>query len=148
MHDSNGLELLDHDQCLDLLATQPVGRIVYTLRAMPAVLPVTFAVHNGGIVIKTNASSRLAKATRGAIVAFEVDEYDQAVERGWSVVIIGPSEEVTKPAELAAIRSLPLKPWTTYQRQTFISIRPHVVTGRRLRQATTSGSNGRTQSAC
>ncbi|WP_163512184.1 pyridoxamine 5'-phosphate oxidase family protein [Fodinicola acaciae] len=112
MHDSNGLELLDHDQCLDLLATQPVGR--------------------------------LATAARGAIVAFEVDEYDQAVGHGWGVVAIGPSEKVTNPTELAAVSKLPLRPWTSIERQIFICIRAHVVTGRRLRHATTSRPNGHT----
>ena len=44
-------ETLSDGECLRLMASVPVGRIVYTVRAMPAVEPVNFAFDNRQIVI-------------------------------------------------------------------------------------------------
>jgi hypothetical protein len=51
---------------------------------MPAVELVNFTLDAGDIVIRTAASGKLAAAIRGAIVAFEADEYDPATRAGWS----------------------------------------------------------------
>jgi hypothetical protein len=41
-------------------------------------------------------------AVRGAIVAFEVEEYDAAAMTGWSVTVVGPSR-VCETADSAPI---------------------------------------------
>ena len=41
------LEILGRDQCLDLLRTVRVGRLVFTEQARPAVQPVNFRVWQG-----------------------------------------------------------------------------------------------------
>src|SRR3954454_19284755 len=58
--DSAGLEVLSNEECIRLLSRVPVGRIVYTDRALPAVQPVTFVVDGWSIVIRTASRSRLA----------------------------------------------------------------------------------------
>jgi nitroimidazol reductase NimA-like FMN-containing flavoprotein (pyridoxamine 5'-phosphate oxidase superfamily) len=40
--DRNGLEVLDRDECLRLLATATLGRIGLTSQSLPTVLPVNF----------------------------------------------------------------------------------------------------------
>ena len=77
MHsDGSALQRLSRDECLTLMASVPVGRIVYTRRALPAVELVNFALDHGDIVIRTDRSGKLAAATRGAVVAFEADQLD------------------------------------------------------------------------
>jgi hypothetical protein len=49
------LEELSRADCLRLLATATIGRISYTRQALPAVEPVNFALHDGAIVIRTDA---------------------------------------------------------------------------------------------
>lgn len=39
MHDSLGLEVLDREQCVALLAGAGVGRVVFTSQALPAIQP-------------------------------------------------------------------------------------------------------------
>ena len=48
------------------MGSVPVGRIVYTRQALPAVELVNFALDDGDIVIRTDAGGKLAAATRGA----------------------------------------------------------------------------------
>ena len=67
------LEHLSRDECMRLMGSVPVGRIVYTRQALPAVELVNFTLDDGDIIIRTDAGGKLAAATRGAVVAFEAD---------------------------------------------------------------------------
>ncbi|MBA9002764.1 pyridoxamine 5'-phosphate oxidase family protein [Thermomonospora cellulosilytica] len=131
--DTGGLEILEHTECLSLLARAPLGRIVFTDRALPAVLPVNFALDGEDVIIRTGAGSKLAAAARNAIVAFEADDYDPATRTGWSVVLVGTARVVTNPAELARLRTLPLEPWAPGPHDDFIRIRAGLLPGRRIR---------------
>ncbi|TNY35379.1 pyridoxamine 5'-phosphate oxidase family protein [Thermomonospora catenispora] len=133
--DTRGLEVLEHDECLSLLARAPLGRIVFTDRALPAVLPVNFALDGEDVIIRTGAGSKLAAAARNAIVAFEADEYDPATRTGWSVVLVGPARVVTDPAERARLERLAPEPWAPGKREHFIRIRAGLVSGRRIGSA-------------
>ena len=130
--DSAGLDVLGEEECLRLLAKVPVGRIVYTDRALPAIQPVNFVVDGHSVVIRTAPRSRLAIAVAGTVVAFEVDEFtDQPDRTGWSVVVVGRANEV--PAdELPAVRRLGLRPWVAGTRDYYLRVTVEVMSGRRL----------------
>jgi uncharacterized protein len=117
------------------MASVPVGRIIYTRRALPAVELVNFALDHGDIVIRTDRSGKLAAAARGAVVAFEADHLDIARQAGWSVTAIGPSREVTDPVEIARLREIGLSSWAPGEREHFICISPQLMSGRYLRTA-------------
>ena len=131
--DDAALEELARDECLRLMASVPVGRVIYTRRALPAVELVNFALHEGEIVLRTDRSGKLAAAARGAVVAFEADCLDFAGRAGWSVTAIGPSREVTDPGELARLRTIGLSSWAPGAREHFICISPVILNGRYLR---------------
>jgi len=133
--DGAALEQLSSGECLRLMASVPVGRVIYTRRAMPAVELVNFALDQGDIVLRTDRSGKLAAAARGAVVAFEADCLDQAHQVGWSVTAIGPSREITDPAEIARLRTIGLSSWAPGEREHFICISPEILTGRYLRAA-------------
>jgi uncharacterized protein len=84
-------------------------------------------------VIRTDHSGKLAAAVRGAVVAFEADQLDLAMQSGWSVTAIGPSTEVTDPDELARLRTIGLTSWAPGERDHFIRISPVMLSGRHLR---------------
>ena len=73
--DGSALTQLPRAECLKLMASVPMGRVIYTRRALPAVELVTFAFAGGEIVLRTDPGGQLAVA-RGAVVAFEVDWLD------------------------------------------------------------------------
>ena len=133
MHsDGSALQRLSRGECLALMASVPVGRIIYTRRALPAVELVSFALDEGDIVIRTDRGGKLAAATRGAVVAFEADQLDPAGQSGWSVTAIGPAGEVTDPGELARLETMGLRAWAPGERDHFIRISPVMLNGRRL----------------
>ncbi|MEU9075481.1 pyridoxamine 5'-phosphate oxidase family protein [Kitasatospora sp. NPDC048538] len=111
---------LDRDRALGLLARAVVGRVVYTVGALPAVLPVHFRLEpgDGGILLSAPAGSELARAVDDAVIAFEADELDGPDGSGWCVTVLGRAQvRPVAGAVPAAVR---------------IRIRPELVTGRRL----------------
>ncbi|GII31115.1 pyridoxamine 5'-phosphate oxidase family protein [Planotetraspora mira] len=134
--DSAGLEILSRDECLDLLASTPIGRIVFTDRALPAVQPVAFCLIDGNVVIRTTIGSKVAGAARNSIVAFEVDDFDAAMRVGWSVTAIGHARAVVEPDEISRLSLLPLTPWAPRSNDHFIHfivMAPEEISGRRVR---------------
>jgi uncharacterized protein len=130
--DGSALEQLSKAECLRLMASVHVGRIIYTRRALPAVELVNFAFDRGDIVIRTVGGGKLAAATQHSVVAFEVDCLDEAQRSGWSVTAIGQSREVTEPGDIARLQLMGLTSWVAGEQDHFIRISPEILTGRRL----------------
>jgi nitroimidazol reductase NimA-like FMN-containing flavoprotein (pyridoxamine 5'-phosphate oxidase superfamily) len=130
--DASALERVPDYECLQLMASVPVGRIVYTRQAMPAVEPVNFVLDGGDIVVRTDPGGKLAAAPRQAVVAFETDDIDPVLQRGWSVTAVGHSREVTDLDDIARLRELGLRTWAPGEREHFIRITPSILHGRRL----------------
>jgi hypothetical protein len=139
--DLNGtmLQELSRDECLRLVGQVPLGRIVYTRQALPAVELVNFTLDDGEIVIRTDSSGKLAAATRGAVVAFEADNVDIATHVGWSVTIVGYSRAVTDGTDIRRLEQAGLSPWAPGKRDHFIRISPQIVTGRRIATSRPTG---------
>ncbi|WP_198664393.1 pyridoxamine 5'-phosphate oxidase family protein [Jiangella endophytica] len=130
--DSAGLEKLGRSDCYALLASVPIGRIVFTEGALPAVQPVNFVLDGDDVIIRTSMGSKLAAATRSAVVAFEADQYDEDALTGWSVVLVGRADAVVDEAERQRLATLGLTPWAPGIRPHYIRIRPEIVRGRRI----------------
>lgn len=132
--DRNGLEILSREECLQLLASVPVGRVAVSVDALPVILPVNFGLLGEDVVFRTAPGSKLDAAVRNAVVAFEVDHYDPVYHTGWSVLVTGVAEEVTDPLVLAAARALPLEPWALDGlADHVVRIRTGMISGRRIR---------------
>jgi len=131
------IEELDKDQCLNLISPGGIGRIAYTGRFGPAVLPVNYTLQDGAIVFRTAEHGPLDEDLRTGIanadykVAFEIDDIDPAARRGWSVLIQGPAHHVTG-AEQDAVRQAGVEPWAPGDRELFVRIVPSRITGRRV----------------
>ncbi|MCX4767962.1 pyridoxamine 5'-phosphate oxidase family protein [Streptomyces sp. NBC_01275] len=133
MDANDGFRELDRQECLRRLARAPVGRIVYTRQALPAVLPVNFGLdQDGAVLVRASASSGLVRAIGGAVVAFEVDEVDAATNSGWSVVVTGAATLVIDLAEHARLLRTGPRSWAPAPKEVFVRIAPELVTGREL----------------
>lgn len=130
-----GLELLTEDEARQLLQLGEVGRVGITIGALPAIFPVNYRMIEGAIVFRTAPGSKMSAAANGAVVAFEVDDYQLAERTGWSVLAVGPSE-VVHDLELA-LRAVEagLEPLADGHRATVVRIEPTFLSGRRLIRA-------------
>ena len=123
---------LDRAECLALLAGRPVGRLVFTHRALPDVIPVNYRLDGENLLIRLGSGSTAAVATRDTVVAFEVDDIDVAARTGWSVTIVGRAHEITEVDELKRAQALGLTSWAGDDRDHFVHVAVEKVTGRRL----------------
>jgi nitroimidazol reductase NimA-like FMN-containing flavoprotein (pyridoxamine 5'-phosphate oxidase superfamily) len=135
------LEELDEAECLRLIASGGVGRIGYSGRYGPTVMPVNYRIYEGTIVFRTAQDSATDEDLRTGIanaefkVAFEIDDFDTAARTGWNVLIQGSAHHVESDAERAAVAGAGVDPWPGGDRELFLRIIPTRVTGRRVSQA-------------
>ena len=127
-----GLELLTDEECRALLATGAVGRVGVTIAGLPAIFPVNYGFVDGSILFRTAAGSKLAAASRGEVVAFEVDDYDRADRSGWSVLVIGTAEVVHDLETTFRVLDGAIEPWAGGIRTSIVRIQPDLVSGRRI----------------
>lgn len=132
MSDQQQLEVLDRQECLALLHTVRVGRLVFTEGALPAVQPVNFRIHHDDVVIRVAGGGKLAAATNNSIVAFQSDELDADLRKGWSVTVVGHANLIVEVDELAEVAGVWLQSWVQGRREHFIRIKTEQITGRRL----------------
>ncbi|WP_328456950.1 pyridoxamine 5'-phosphate oxidase family protein [Streptomyces sp. NBC_00386] len=136
MSQDDALHELDRQECLRLLAKVPVGRVVYTRQALPAVLPVNFRLDtDSSVLLRTSSDSELIRAIEGAVVAFEADAFDAETRSGWSVVVTGRATVVTDPAEHERLSQVGPTSWTPLRNDVFVRIESEMATGRDLRGA-------------
>jgi nitroimidazol reductase NimA-like FMN-containing flavoprotein (pyridoxamine 5'-phosphate oxidase superfamily) len=128
-----GLEVLDHDECVQLLAADEVGRLALVDGGAPVVFPVNYRLDGEAIVFRTAPGTKLAAGPR-APVAFEVDAFDRTTRTGWSVVATGRLEEVTQfdPSTYRRMKDMPVEPWAGGERPHWMRLVPNRITGRRI----------------
>jgi len=122
---------LSTDECLRLLSTVPVGRVVFTEHALPAAQPVNFTALPDGVAFRTRAGGTLDLAVRGSVVGFQADAYDPERCAGWSVLVIGHAEEVSDPEARRAVHHT-VQPWAGGQRERILKVRFERITGRQV----------------
>ncbi|MBS2531734.1 pyridoxamine 5'-phosphate oxidase family protein [Catenulispora sp. NF23] len=131
-HDERALGELSERECLDRLASTPVGRIAFSQNALPAVVPVNFVLDDGHILFRTAPGSELDTAVRGAVVAFEADDIDPGTRTGWSVLVVGRCSHETDAAVIERLDHFPLDPWLPDPTNHFVRICCDQITGRIL----------------
>jgi len=132
--DHRDLEILSPDECDRRLQAMAIGRVAFTSRGGPMMLPVTYKYIEGRIVFRTSYGEKLAAADRADQAAFEIDAWDDVNRTGWSVVVQGKMERVTDLDELADYDESGLTPWARERHAShWIKITPAYVTGRAIR---------------
>jgi nitroimidazol reductase NimA-like FMN-containing flavoprotein (pyridoxamine 5'-phosphate oxidase superfamily) len=102
--DRNGLEILDWQACLDLLATVAIGRLAYVTGGVARVIPLNVAPDGEGVLFRLSTGNALAAIQSGQLVTVEADEFDRETCCGWSVAVTGvateiPAARAVEPAE-------------------------------------------------
>jgi uncharacterized protein len=137
------LTRLDRDECLRLLAGVHVGRLIFTMNALPAVRPMNFALTDGLILLRTAADSTVARKVDGQVVVFQADEFDAGSSSGWSVTVTGRAAVVTDPAAIGRYHAVPLVPWAPGQRELFVTVGIELAEGLRIHGPATAESDSR-----
>jgi uncharacterized protein len=125
---TNGLlSRLGREECLALISTQHIGRLAFTRRALPDLIPVNFILSGSDVLIRLERTSSVAAAVRDAVVAFEVDNIDPVARSGWSVTVVGQARPIDPAGRYG--RPLP-EPWAPGVRDELLRIDTDRVAGR------------------
>ena len=125
-------EPLSPAQCRGYLGTGGVGRMVFAGPRGPEAIPVNFAMLDGDVVVRTGEHASLVARVAHTRVSFEVDQLDQALADGWSVLASGLARVVTTRRELEELRSLGIEPWAGGDKDAYLRIAITDITGRRI----------------
>ncbi|WP_248963234.1 pyridoxamine 5'-phosphate oxidase family protein [Sphaerisporangium perillae] len=132
------LHALEREECLRLISPGGVGRVAFNDPSSgPVVVPVNYVFHEGAVVFRTQAGGLIDQDLRSGVagveikIGFEVDHIDEAMRGGWSVLVQGPGHHVSAEELPEAARS-GVEPWAGGERDLYIRIVPHEVTGRRI----------------
>ena len=127
-----GIEVLEREECLRLLAADDIGRLAVVSGGAPIIFPVNYAMDGEAVVIRTDPGTKLDAGGR-APACFEIDGLDRVRRAGWSVVVTGRLEEVTEfsSRDLARVRELEVHPWAG-DRSHWLRLAPTAITGRRV----------------
>ena len=137
---AHNLVELSPAECLRLLSSKQVGRISFCVAAgeAPLVLPVNYTTKDGYVYFRTSPYNVMAGALKDMPASFQVDDIDEFLESGWSVLLKGHAEFLDPDAEKVAgvdrLESRP-EPWASGVRTLVIRIVPDEVTGRRINPA-------------
>jgi transcriptional regulator with XRE-family HTH domain len=124
------LEVLEAQECWGRLAQRGVGRVAFSTLQGPVVIPVNYRVVDRTVVYRT-APGTVSAGAVGHRVAFEVDQVDDALSQGWSVLVVGPADhpaEADRPQEGHGPT-----PWAGGPRDLLVRISPDTVSGRIIR---------------
>ena len=127
----DGLEILTPEQCMDLVASESVGRVGVSVSALPAIFPVNFQLVDGNVLFLTGEGLKSHAAVAGAVVGFEVDHIDTEHHTGWSVMLVGQARLVPDE-DRAAYEDVHLSPWAGGHRSHLVMLHPEFVSGRRI----------------
>ncbi|MEO6857315.1 MAG: pyridoxamine 5'-phosphate oxidase family protein [Solirubrobacteraceae bacterium] len=128
---------LDRGECLSLLAANSgrVGRVSVSVPAAPPILrPVNYVFdrETESVVFRSAPDSALHGALGPSAAVFEIDGGDPVERTGWSVIVVGDSEEVTDSAEIDRLDELELEPWAPGPKVRWVRVRATSATGRRI----------------
>jgi hypothetical protein len=122
---------LERAQCLELLGSAPIARVVLSVNCMPVALPVNVALLGEDVIFSTDSGSKLTAAVEGQVVSVEADDIDLMYRTGWSVLVTGRAQLVVEPADIEWASSR-VQPWAPGPHPFLIRVPSTLITGRRL----------------
>jgi len=122
--------VLTEEESWELLAGQKTGRLATSVAGEPEIFPVSFAVADQRIFLRTKPGTKLAEVTISPRVAFEADEIGD--DGAWSVVVKGRAQILEREDDVAEARATGLVSYLEDGKTIWIRIAPSEVSGRRL----------------
>jgi hypothetical protein len=125
---------LTEAECLALIMPGGVGRFLFVEAGRgPVAFPVNFKMDGGDVVFRVDSDLMSTEGVHQQPVSFDVDQLDEALGEGWSVLLTGTAKVISDSRELSRAQALDIQPWAGGDRDLYIRLSPTQVTGRRIR---------------
>ena len=122
---------LGRAQCLELLGSARIVRVVLSIKCIPVALPVNASLLDEDVIFSTDSGSKLTAAVEGQVVTVEADDVNLLYRTGWSVLATGRAQLVTEPAEIEWASSV-LQAWAPGPHPFLVRVPSTMISGRSL----------------
>lgn len=121
---------LTRDECWRFLRGTSLGRVVFTMNALPAIRPVNHIVDDGTIIIRSGLGTAITghASADGAVVCYEADAIDPVEHTGWSVIATGIARLIHDHSLIDRYQRT-LEPWAERSADQVVAIAPEMLTG-------------------
>ena len=102
-----GREDLDTGSCLRLLASQEIGHLGLTAKALPVVTPIRYRLFGETIVFATGCTSELHSARKHAVACVEIAGVDPSTGTEWTALATGRLRVAENPSTWPDAQPLP-----------------------------------------
>jgi nitroimidazol reductase NimA-like FMN-containing flavoprotein (pyridoxamine 5'-phosphate oxidase superfamily) len=133
-HRPHTFQDLEVQECLSLLGSRAVGRVAFNTTDGIQVLPVNHVLHEGDVYFRTTPYAAIVQRLQHSQeVSFQVDDFDEFLRAGWSVLVTGAAEPLDAHEAWMTLPSAEHPdPWAAGSRTVTVRIHPHRITGRRV----------------
>ena len=141
---SSPLKPLSEAECWDLLRGAGIGRVSYSGRYGPMILPINFQVRDNAVYFRVAEHGPTGEDLRTGIahadyrIAFQADEFDAQTRSGWSVLMQGDVHPMETEDERATVAQICVESWVTGSRELFMRITPTHLSGHRIGRGQTA----------
>ena len=126
------LEIIDKDECFELLKYPEIGRLGFHDGTKIVVFPVNYTLVNHTIVFLTGPGAKVEAARRRKEATFEVDEIDGNFREGWSVMVFGKLGHYQTLSAPSDATQYTCRPWARGVKPYALAVEPVTMTGRRI----------------
>ncbi len=133
LHAADRLESLSRAECLELLATEEIGRLAFVVDGRPRITPVNYRVVDDTVVFVSRPGAKLDAAIQQQPVVFEVDSIETWAHAGWSVLVQGVASVLGDDTAIVGPVSRLPHPWAPADQHSLVRVVPDEITGRRVR---------------
>lgn len=126
------LERLDPDECRRLLGSMRIGRLAFCTDSGPRVVPMNYTLVADSLIFRTGMETEAARHLTDHLIAFEVDQVDEFLQTGWSVLVVGNAAPLDETSLLFLGLTQSPQPWPAGRRSLVMQLPLTAMTGRRV----------------
>nr|WP_269779196.1 pyridoxamine 5'-phosphate oxidase family protein [Propioniciclava soli] len=116
-------------ECRQLLAERVVARVAWQSSQGLLILPLNYRFDGDALWFRVDRGSVLAELADGRDVAVEIEDVDETMSNGWTVLVQGRAGVPTEAPDRAP------QPWAPGERELLIVVEIHSMSGRSVSAA-------------
>jgi len=129
------LETLDREGCRRLLGSTNIGRLGCCTDSGPRIVPMNYTLVSESVTFRTGIDTEASHELFDHPIAFEVDQVDEFLQAGWSVVVVGNAQPLDEASLLLLDVGQSPQPWPEGRRSLVVQLPLMMMTGRRVHPA-------------
>lgn len=123
---------IHHPECEALLRDRHFGRLGVIVHDHPEIFPMNYTMDGSHIAFRIDRGTKLASLRQSHIATWEIDGIDEEERCGWSVMAVGPVQEIHDEPTLDRLDHLGLDTWIIGESVHWMRLSPHRLSGRRI----------------